>query len=269
MRMRESAAATVALLATLWSPLAAQRTRDRPTLIFTMSGAYIDGTGLWSIGDQPVTDLSAGGTGLTDHFILARSIKRTLGAAFSGTYFKGAHLGITGEGLLLGLGYDDACRLGAPAQSSLNVARCNSLNLIDHSAAAVALSAGVMYRIAPDEFISPFVRAGVGMLINNQSPLLLVAEPGGSAGDLTIYDDTHTGTRLRPAFGLGAGTSIAVGKAYHLRFEIRDNILGIQRVTGPTPDRGAVPPHATAYKHLFSILAGLAEVLGRRPGRRS
>jgi len=83
MRMRESAAATVALLAALWSPLAAQRTRDRPTLIFTMSGAHIDGTGLWSIGDQPVTDLSAGGTGLTDHFILARSIKRTLGAAFS------------------------------------------------------------------------------------------------------------------------------------------------------------------------------------------
>jgi opacity protein-like surface antigen len=267
MRMRESAAA-VALLATLWTPLAAQRTRDRPTLIFTVSGAYIDGTGLWSIGDQPVTDLSTGGSGLTDHYILSRSIKRTLGAAFSGTYFKSTHFGITGEGLLLGLGYDDACRLREPTQSSLNVARCNSLNNIDRSAAAVALAAGVTYRVAPDEFISPFGRAGVGVVINNQSPLLLVAEPGGTAGDLTIYDDTHKGTRLGLAFGLGVGTSIAVGKAYHLRFEIRDNILGIQRVTAPTPDRGEVPPHETAFKHLFSIMVGLDVILERRPGRR-
>jgi opacity protein-like surface antigen len=267
MRMRASVAA-VALLATFWTPMAAQRTRDRPTLIFTISGAYIGGDGLWSIGDQPVTDLSSGGSGLTDHFILARSIKQTIGAAFSGTYFKGAHLGITGEGLLLGLGYSDACQLAAPIQSSQNVARCSSLNLLDHSAAAVALTTGVIYRIAPGEFISPFIRAGTGVLINNQSPLLLVAQPGGSVGDLTIYDDTHRGTRLRLAFGLGAGTSIAVGRAYHLRFEVRDNILGIQRVTGPTPDWGMVPPHETAYKHLFSIMAGLDVVLERRPGRR-
>ncbi|MBA3496412.1 MAG: hypothetical protein H0T86_04845, partial [Gemmatimonadales bacterium] len=48
MRVREVAAA-VALLATLWTPLAAQRTRDRPTLIFTVSGAYLDGVGLWTV----------------------------------------------------------------------------------------------------------------------------------------------------------------------------------------------------------------------------
>jgi hypothetical protein len=268
MRIREPVAVAVALAATLWTPLAAQHARDRPILIFTMSGAYIDGAGLWSIPDQPITDLSAGGTGLTDHFILNRSIKRTLGAAFSGTYFKGSRLGITAEGLLLGLGYNDTCQLQPPVASGLNQVRCNSLNLLDHSAAAVALSTGLIYRIGSEEFISPFARASVGLVINNQSPILLVAQPGAPAGDLTIYDDSHKGTRLRPALGLGVGTSIAVGKAYHLRWEVRDNILGIQRVTGATADGGEIPPHKTVYQHLFSVMVGLDVVLERRPGRR-
>ena len=49
MRMREAVAVALALPARRsGSPLAAQRTRDRPTLIFTVSGAYLDGVGLWT-----------------------------------------------------------------------------------------------------------------------------------------------------------------------------------------------------------------------------
>ena len=267
MRIRETAFMAVALLAVVGTPLTAQATRDRPNLVFTVSGAYIGSGGLWSIANQPVTDLSVGGEGLTDNYILNRSIKRSLGAAFSGTYFKGKHLGITAEGMLLGLGYEDACQLRSPVASALNQQRCNSLNELDRSAAAVAVTAGLIYRVAPVEFISPFVRAGAGILINNQSPLLLVAE-GADGADFTIYDDSHKGTRLRPAFTLGVGTTVAVGRAYHLRWEIRDNILGIQKVTAPTADRGEVPPHSTTYKHLFSMMVGLDVILERRPGRR-
>jgi opacity protein-like surface antigen len=267
MRIRQVAVGGIMLLALSGTPAAGQARRDRPTLVFTVSGAYVDGTGLWTIADQPVPDLSVGGAGLVDHFAINRSIKRSLGAAFSGTYFKGAHLGISAEGMLLGLGYEDACRIRPPVASALNEQRCNSLNELDRSAAAVAVSAGAIYRVAPGEFISPFARAGVGLLINNQSPLLVVAEAADGA-EFTIYDDSQKGTRLRPAFTLGVGTTIAVGKAYHLRWEIRDNILGIQRVTGPTPDRGEVPPHNTAYKHLFSLIVGLDIILERRPGRR-
>jgi hypothetical protein len=268
MRLRDFATAAVALLATLATPLAAQRTRDRPTLVFTISGAYIDGVGLWSVADQPITDRSTDTLGLTDHFGLNRSTTKTFGGAFSATYFKGRHVGITGEGLLLGLGYDDACQLRPPVRSSLNLARCESVDQLDHSAAAVALSAGVIYRIAPEEFIAPYGRLSVGMLFNNQSPILVVAEPGGSAGDLVIYDDTNKGTRLTPAFGIGVGTTFALGKAYHLRWEVRDNLLGIDRVTGPTAEAGEVPPHEMSYQHHFSIIVGLDVVLERRPGRR-
>lgn len=267
MRIKQALALAAALLAVWATGGAAQARPDRPILVFTVSGAYIDGAGLWNIADQPITDRSGGGEGLTDHFAITRSVRRSLGAAFSGTYFRGAHFGITGEGMLLGLGYEDACRLQQPTLSAINVQRCASLERMDHSAAAVAVSAGAIYRISPGEFISPFARASVGLLINNQSPIRVVAESEDGA-EFTIYDDEQRGTRLRPAFTLGVGTTIAVGRAYHLRWEIRDNILGIQRVTAPAVDRGTVPPHNTAYKHLFSLMVGLDVVLERRPGRR-
>jgi hypothetical protein len=263
MRTKEAVAVAVACLAILWTPLAAQRTRDRPTLIFTVSGAYLDGVGLWSVPDQPVPDNG----GLLDHFALSRSVKRAIGAGFSGTYYRGRHLGLTAEAFLVGLGYDDACRLVAPAQSAPNVQRCNSIDQKDRSAAAVTLSGGLVYRIASDEFISPFARVGVGVLVNNQSPLLLVGEANNGA-ELFIYNDDNPGTRLRPAFALGVGTTIAAGKGYQIRWEVRDNIVGIQRVTSATTGTGQVPPHETAYKHIFSLNVGFDVILERLRGRR-
>ena len=264
MRMRQSAAVAVVLLGTLWTPLAAQRTRDRPTLIFTVSGAYLDGVGLWTVADQPLPD---GSGALIDHVILSRSIKRTLSAGFSGTYYRGAHLGLTAEALLLGLGYEDTCRLIAPAQSVRNAQRCNSIDAQERSAAAAAVSAGVVYRVASAEFISPFARASVGFLINDQSPLLVVGETNDGAA-LTIYDDANKGPRVRPAFSLGVGATIAAGRGYQLRWEVRDNIVGIQRVTGVPSSLGRVPPEATVYKHIFGLLFGVDVILERRPGRR-
>jgi hypothetical protein len=266
MRKNEAVAVAFVCLATLCSPLAAQRTRDRPKLIFTVSFAYLEKLSLWSVPDQPVPD-AFGVVTLVDHFALRRDVKRTIGAGFSGTYYKGRHLGITAETFLLGLGYDDGCRLVAPAQSQVNVERCNSIEEKERSAASVVASAGLVYRIASDEFISPFVRATAGFLINNQSPLFVVAQQQNSA-EVIIYADDNLGTRLRPAFTLGVGTTIAAGKSYQLRWEVRDNIVGIQAVTGPAPGRGVVPPHETVYKHMFSLNVGFDVILERVRGRR-
>jgi hypothetical protein len=265
MLMREAVAVALAAacLVIPGSPLAAQRTADRPILIFTVSGAYLDDVGLWSVPDQPVIDPASG---RTDHFAITRGVKRTIGAGFSGTYYKGSHLGITAEAFLLGLGYDDTCRLVAPLQAGLNADRCNSIDERERSAAAVALTTGLIYRVSGDEFISPFARVAAGILVNNQSPLRLFGEDS-DGNELLIYDDENTGTRLRPAFVLGIGTTVAAGRAYQIRWEVRDNIVGIQRITGSTGP-GQVPPNETAYKHIFSINVGLDVILERRPGRR-
>src|SRR5262249_24684250 len=148
----------------------------------------------------------------------------------------------------------------------LNVERCQSITDRDRSAAAVATTAGLVYRIGADEFISPFLRASAGVLINNQSPLLVVGQTNTGA-ELVIYNDNNTGTRLRPAFQLGAGATIAAGRGYQIGWEIRDNIVGIQKVTGPTT-RGRVPPHETSYRHIVSLNVGLDVILEKRRGRR-
>lgn len=262
MRVREVAAA-VALLATLGTPLAAQQTRDRPTLVFTISGAYLDGVGLWTVPDQAI-DIDALPD---DHFRLSRSIKRTLGAGFAATYFRGQHFGLNAEAFLVGLGYADGCRILESPQSADNVERCSFIDARDRSAAAVVASVGGVYRFGAREFISPFVRAGGGVLINNQSPLLVTGETN-QRELLTIYDDENKGTRLRPAFGLGVGATIAMSSAYQLRWEVRDNILGVQAVTGPVGAIGQVPAAKTVYKHIFSLMIGLDVILERQRGRR-
>ena len=66
---------------------------------------------------------------------------------------------------------------------------------------------------------------------------------------------------------LGIGATVAAGRAYQIRWEVRDNVVGIQRITGPVV-QGEVPPNETVYKHIFSINIGLDVILERRPGRR-
>jgi hypothetical protein len=61
---------------------------------------------------------------------------------------------------------------------------------------------------------------------------------------------------------------VPLGRAYHLRWEVRDNIVGIERVSGPTPAPRMEPPHDRIYKHLFSVLIGIDVILERSRGRR-
>ena len=67
-------------------------------------------------------------TSVVDNFALNRSIKGTFAAGFSGTYFPGEHIGLTADAFLLGLGFDDSCRLTRPAESSRNAEICDDID---------------------------------------------------------------------------------------------------------------------------------------------
>jgi hypothetical protein len=49
---------------------------------------------------------------------------------------------------------------------------------------------------------------------------------------------------------------------------VRDNIVGVQKVSGSTPQARVVPPHELVFKHLFSFTIGFDVVLERRRGKR-
>lgn len=261
MRMRGVIAVAGLLLAAPFVSAGAQATGDRARLVFTVSGAFVDGKGLWSVPNQRLML-----EGLEDNLVISRNIKSTLGASLAGTYFPGQRVGLTAEAFLLGLGYDDSCRLTTAGGSAAIASACASVNEQDKSAAAVAVTVGGIFRVASREFISPYARVAGGLLFMNQSSILTQGATGTGAL-LTIYED-EARTRVRPALGLGLGATMVLSRGYHLRWEVRDNIVGIERVTGPVEQVTRIPPHETEYKHLFSVFIGLDVILERQRGRR-
>jgi hypothetical protein len=261
MRIRELAAVGMALVAAQAAPAAAQRTGDQARLVFTVSGAYVSGRGLWTVPSQPVPDFP-----LVDNMRLDRNITSTFGAGFSGAYFKGEHLGLTADFMLLGLGFRDSCEIVGSVASAQNAELCRDIEDRERSAGAVTVSAGALLRVASREFISPFVRANVGLLFSNQSPILTRGFTDDGV-QVTIYADERD-TRVSPSLALGVGTTIAISPSYHLRWELRDNIVGVEAVTGPVAQLGSEPPHERRYRHMLSILLGLDVVLERSRGRR-
>jgi opacity protein-like surface antigen len=254
------------LLAGLLAPrmTLAQRTGDQSRLIFTVSGGIVLGDDLWSVAAQPVQFIDP-----TDTFALSRRITNNLGIGFGGTYFPGEHLGIAVEGFLVGLGFEDSCRQ-VFASGNVDVATaCQSIQGATKSATSVFLSAGPVYRINSRSLFSPYVRANLGLVFSNQSSIRTIGRFLSSEGqvDLIVYDDDHD-SRVEPALGLGAGITAAVASGYQLRWEVRDNIVGVQTVTGSTPVARVVPPHERTFKHLFSMTIGFDVVLERRRGRR-
>ena len=93
-----------------------------------------------------------------------------------------------------------------------------------------------MYRFNSRSTFSPYFRGNLGS--GFQQPEL---DPHGGAlpdhegqADLVVYDDDHE-SRVEPAFALGVGFTAAVAPGYQLRWEIRDNIAGMQTGHGRNP----------------------------------
>jgi hypothetical protein len=251
------------------TPIWAQRTGDQARLIFTVSAGAVGGKALWSVAKQPVQIT----TPPADTLALGRDIRSTIVVGFGGSYFPGEHLGLSAEGFLIGLGYEDSCRQVFSSGSADVAAACQSLQGATKAATAVILSAGPLLRFNSRKLISPYVQANLGLVFSNQSSLLTIGRyptPQGKV-ELIIYSDDHE-TRVEPSLALGAGFTAALSPGYQLRWELRDNIVGVQRVTGPAQQTASIPfpipPHELEYKHLISITIGFDVVLERRRGRR-
>jgi hypothetical protein len=263
MRARELGC-LAALLAGPVAPAAAQATGDQARLIFTVAGGVVIGKDLWSVGAQPVEFIEP-----IDTFALARRITNNLAIGFSGTYFGGSTLGLGVEAFLIGLGFEDACRHTFASGNPEVATACTSIQGANKSATAVLLSAGPIFRLNSRSLLSPYARANAGLVFSSQSSIRTIGHfpsPEGQV-DLIVYDDDHD-SRVEPAFALGAGFTAAIAKGYQLRWEVRDNITGVQKVTSAAPQARTIPPHELVFKHLFSFTIGFDVVLERRRGRR-
>jgi hypothetical protein len=256
----------VLLLGTSAAPVSvlAQRTSDQARLIFTLSGGIIGGKDLWSASPQPIQP-----AGAVDTFALGRHIRSNLAISFSGSYFPGAHLGVMVEGFLVGLGFEDSCRQIFSSGSSAVSSLCASIQGAEKAATSVVLSAGPILRMKSQSLVSPYARLSAGFIFSNQSSLRMTGVLPTSQGPspFDVYTDEHE-SRVEPALAAGVGFTAAVARGYQLRWEVRDNMVGVQRVTGVTSEANLVPPHELEFKHLLSMMIGVDVVLERRRGRR-
>jgi len=254
-------------------PAVAQKTEDEARLAFTMGIAWTSGTSLWSVEDQPivVTD----GIELID---LDRNMHGGIGVLFSGIYFPKPALGFVGEVFFTGFGLEDACRVASPTPSERTQEVCSSINGATKSSSAVLFSLGPVFRLAADQVVSPYVRGQVGLLFSNLSPITTagtVLDPAtGEIFQSVIYDDPSN-TRITLGFVFGAGLTTAIGKGWQLRAEVRDNLVQIATVAGPTyfvdpnfPIVSDLPEIVNEWKNLWSIVIGADIVLEKKRGHR-
>jgi len=246
------------------SPAFAQATKDQARLVFTVSAGAVGGTRLWSVSNQAVQSLDP-----ADTFALGRRIRSTLVFGAGGAYFPGEHLGFTVEAFLIGLGFEDSCRHVFASGSSANAEVCQSIEGKTKAATSVILSGGMMYRVNSRKLLSPYGRVNLGLALSNQSSLRTSGEfvAANGIGTLEVYSDDRN-TRIDPSLALGVGLTAAIGNSSNIRWEIRDNITGVQQVTGTIPVYGSIPPHKRVFKHLFGMTVGFDMVLERRKGRR-
>lgn len=250
---------------TLPAAAAGQATGDQARLVFTVSIGAVGGKDLWSVDRQPVQF-----TPTADTFRLDRRIRSTLGVGFGGAYFPGDNLGFTAEGFLLGLGFEDNCRHVFSSGSTDAAAVCQSIQGKKKAATSVVLSGGTIFRLRGRQLVSPYARVNLGLAFSTQSSIRMLGEHptiSGFPATKVVYADDHN-SRVDPSLALGLGFTAAVAKGYNLRWEIRDNIVGVSRVTGSVPVSDVVPPHERAFKHLFSMTVGFDVVLERKKGRR-
>ena len=208
-------------------------------------------------------------TGSPTNLAINRSATSTFGASLGATYYPKGPVGLTAEAFLLGLGYDDACRVTNTGAVSLRVTEvCQDIDQQDKSAAAVSVSVGGIFRFGSREFVSPFFRAGLGVLFSNQSSILTQGVSISNGGALLVIYDDEARSRVRPTIQLGVGTTMVLSRGYHLRWEVRDNIVGVEEITGAVQNVGAIPPHETNFEHVWSVLIGLDVILERARGHR-
>jgi len=254
-------------LAVLLVPLDAdaQATGDQTRLVFSITGGYATGHDLWAVGGQSLTL-----DGLTDIFALERNLTGTWTAGLGVVYFGGEHLGFTGDAHLVDTRTEDSCLQLSNSGSEKNAQVCESIEGAIRSAMAVALSGGVILRTASRAKVSPYLRLQGGAYFGNLNTTSMQGTFVNADSELVFVNIYPSGssTHFSPQLTVGAGITVPVAKAYHLRFEGRAMTHNLEVITGATGSAGTDPNTGTRWLTTFSLHVGIDLVLERKRGRR-
>jgi len=244
--------------------------RSEPRLVLSMFGGVSAGRSLWEINRQPLLVLGTELAPEYDTLRLSRSIGAGIVLGVSGTFFRTPHLGISGEIVFLGLGTDDQCTLvfETPDVFERNRQLCTNISQESASPTTVGFFAGGVYRAAPRGAMTPYLRGQAGLAVRNGSTVETTGsfvDASGTRRRVLISDPA--GTRILPSAGAAVGLMIQLGPGYQARLELRDQVLPMDRATGPADALGTAPT-GTRLIHHVALTASIDIVLEQRRGRR-
>ena len=265
--MRRLLLSLALLLPALAGTTQAQRRSDQARLSFGMSVGYNGTTDVWSIRGQELFDNFS-----RDTADFTRQVRPTIGLAFTGTYFPNDRIGFAAEAHLIGLGFEDGCTMRSNSGSFRNAQTCIDINGKNSAGTSVAATAGVMYRPFPWTTVQPYVRVNAGALVSQVSAVRMRATiPTDTTRtdfvDVYVFEDDHPAS-VAPTGALAMGITAFVARSYQLRFEVKDNMVSLEHVTGTVPFTPAEPTSERKLHHVFSMTLGLEVVLEKKRGRR-
>jgi len=263
--------ASVLLALSLAAPAAAAQTGSQPSLVLTIFAGAATGDSLWSIPRQPYClPTSCTAIDPRDTLRLSRDVGSTLLAGAGATYYQSPHLGFTLEVFYLGIPLDDSCTglfYNADVENR-NEQLCNYIAGSALSSSAIGFFGGFVVRAAPTRAISPYVRAGAGLLSYSTGTVDMsgvFVSNNISQSRAVIVDDKPKKGAL--TVQVAAGFTARLSPGYQFRFELRDVLSPLEHVTGAANDLGQVSK-ATRVHHRVALTLGLDIILEKKRGRR-
>lgn len=237
------------------------QTRPEPRLMFAFFGGVSNGSKLFEIPVQPYSLFTA--PTLFDTLSLRRSITSAPTVGLNATLYGTSHFGLTAEVVYLGLRTDDTCELlfehADPSRRNRQV--CDDITQRVRTVSNVGITLGGAFRMAPRGVVSPYLRLQGGLGIRSLSIVQMSGrfEEGSQIIDrLVIRDESETS--VKPTFAGALGVMFALGNGYQLRAELRDQLVRLERPTGPADDQARVNKEGF-WGHVPSIVFGVGIVL--------
>jgi hypothetical protein len=264
--------ASVLLALFIAAPAGAAQTGSQPSLVLTIFAGAATGNSLWNIPSQPFCVLAGTScSALIDTLRLTRDVTSSLLAGAGATYFQSPHLGFTLEVFYLGVPLDDTCTgvfYNTDAERR-NEQLCDNISGSSLSSSSIAFFGGVVLRAAPTRAISPYVRAGAGLLSYStgtveMSGIYVVSNNTIESRAVIVEEKPKKGAFTAQA---AAGFTFRLSPAYQFRFELRDVLSPMEHVTGPANNLGRVST-VTRVHHRVALTLGLDIILEKKRGRR-
>jgi hypothetical protein len=134
----------------------------------------------------------------------------------------------------------------------------------------VGITIGGAARLVPQHPVSPYVRLQGGIGIRSWSIVSMSGryQSGNQFRDRPVLLDDRT-TSVQPMFVGALGVMFSLGSGYQLRAELRDNLMLLERPTGPADEQARVPVSKESFwSHVPALVFGFDIVLESRRGRR-